>query len=123
MYSRSQHRPPRPIQVPEHYSGCAFSDRPPHEDAPVREKKLTPPSEVNPSLPDWDHAQSSQKNSSAPAALQPFQGLLGHIGSAFPFSHGLGFDELLLLGLILLLARNDGDSDIIPFLALLLFCG
>ncbi|MBQ9131909.1 MAG: hypothetical protein IJX62_05520 [Clostridia bacterium] len=123
MYSRSQHRPPRPIQVPEHYSGCAFSDHPPHGDAPPANE--APPSsfEIRPPLSDREPPRDHHKEERPPAALQPFQSLFGHIGSAFPFSHGLGFDELLILGLILLLARNDGDSDIIPFLALLLFCG
>ena len=49
--------------------------------------------------------------------------LFGRMGSAFPFSHGIGFDELLILGLILLLARSDSDSDLILWLVLLLFCG
>ena len=37
------------------------------------------------------------------------------------FSGGFGFEELLLIGLILLVAQNDSNDDIIILLALLLF--
>ena len=58
------------------------------------------------------------------AALKPFRGLFGQLGHAFPFSHGIGFDELLILGLILLLSQSgEGGSDVVLWLALLLFCG
>ena len=58
-----------------------------------------------------------------PMTPKPVGTLFGSIGSAFPFSHGIGFDELLIIGLILLLARSGQDSDMILWLALLLFCG
>ena len=75
-----------------------------------------------------DHDRNSdrddEKNDRPTAAfLQPFQGLFGHMGNTFPFTHGLGFDELLLIGLIILLSRNEADSDVVLWLALLLFCG
>jgi len=38
------------------------------------------------------------------------------------FLEGLHFEELLLIGLILLLARSDQGNDLILWLALLLFC-
>ncbi len=47
------------------------------------------------------------------SALIP-PGLVGSTGS------GLGFEELLLTGLILLLAQSDRDSDLVLMLALLL---
>ena len=66
----------------------------------------------------------SQKPNSEPSFLKPFEGLFGQLGHAFPFSHGLGFDELLLLGLILLIAQSDTESsDVVLWLVLLLFCG
>lgn len=64
-----------------------------------------------------------KKDRPTAAFLQPFQGLFGHMGNAFPFTHSLGFDELLLIGLIILLSRNEADSDVVLWLALLLFCG
>ena len=33
-----------------------------------------------------------------------------------------GFEELLIIGLILLLSQSDADNDILLLLALLLFC-
>lgn len=54
----------------------------------------------------------------------PEKGLQGLLhGTSFPFSEGMEFDELLILGIMLLLSRNDGDPDLLPLLALLLFCG
>ena len=170
MYSRYHDRPERPIQVPENYSGCAFSDRRSSADdlssysAPRRidVAKPTPPPEPNPSqgmpppprtilLPppkeqtrreppceektptqapppcaerskeETAHREDHRERSAA--FLQPFQGLFGNVGPAFPFSHGLGFDELLIIGLIILLSHSGQDSDLILWLALLLFCG
>lgn len=55
--------------------------------------------------------------------LQPFHGLFGHAGHTFPFAHGIGFDELLIIGLIVLLSGAEQGSDTVVWLALLLFCG
>ena len=147
MYSRSQDRSGSPIRVPEHYSGCAFSTaRPPQpkkqEEAPPRPplrhpapaKPSPPPVETREEPPHVTHASSpalllppiSAPPKEDPKALlppKPVGTLFGSIGSAFPFSHGIGFDELLIIGLILLLARSGQDSDMILWLALLLFCG
>ena len=46
--------------------------------------------------------------------------LFGDHGLSIPI--GLSFDELLLIGLILLLARSETESDVILWLVLLLFC-
>ena len=146
MYSRANNRSEHPIRIPEHYSGCAFSGSkseksPPKEDHfPPRRypeaAKPTPPKvpreEISPVQPSPSTTSQSfsapipippPQKEKPPTAPQPFQGLLGSIGSAFPFSHGLGFDELLIIGLILLLGHTSQDSDMILWLALLLFCG
>ena len=50
------------------------------------------------------------------------EGLRSLFGGRLPaFPGGMAFDELLL-GLILLLSHNDQQSDVILWLALLLFC-
>ena len=54
---------------------------------------------------------------------EPLRGLFGNMGRSFPISHGIGFDELLILGLILLLAGSGEDHEIVLWLLLLLFCG
>jgi hypothetical protein len=74
-------------------------------------------------MPKHTTSQVTSQVKSAPAFLQPFENLFGKVGNTFPFAHGFGFDELLILGLILLLAHNDHDPDILLLLGLLLFCG
>lgn len=58
-----------------------------------------------------------------PPPRPPEHGLLGALippGLAGGSGSGLGFEELLLTGLILLLAQSDRDSDLVLMLALLL---
>ncbi len=47
----------------------------------------------------------------APAAPRTERGFSWFDPSHFPFGHGFGFDELLLLGLILFLLRENGDQQ------------
>lgn len=102
MYSRY------PDRLPEHYSGCAFrqgrEDRPPIS-VPFSEAPLPPP----PPPPPPPKPQE-----------KPSCDLFGGVLPALP--GGLESDELLLIGLILLLARSGEGSDVLPWLALLLFC-
>lgn len=138
MYSRfPPERREKPIRLPENYSGCAFSANSPvpphvppsvpqehssdrseqecmqHEDAPQKElhenghaEQIAPP----PPAP--------QSNGMAPDRLP--SRLFGGHGLSIPI--GLSFDELLLIGLILLLSHSENDSDMVLWLVLLLFC-
>lgn len=171
MYSRYHNRSDTPIQVPENYGGCAFSETgggvgstaPMHRIDVAKPTPLTPDEErtapegeiasdgAPPTPPSPDslactlpqrreppreeteavqtvahtHGQDAPDRSDRPRRdlPAPLHTLFGKLGSAFPFSHGIGFDELLILGVILLLARNEDDSDLILWLVLLLFCG
>lgn len=171
MYSKYHSPSDRPIRVPEHYSGVAFSEKAqkPTEPTPQRQVEIaspTPPTErversvgmpppprpilLPPKEAPFKHAEQPTKAPPLPppaaeyasaernadkkelpthnpignaAFLQPFRGLFGQMGSAFPFSHGLGFEELLLLGLIVLLSSCEQGAEIVLWLALLLFCG
>lgn len=147
MYSRfpdPKAKPEHQIRVPDHYSGCAFSESrdrpvyPPPASVPPQAPPPTQPARPYPPpvkiSPNGDAGFGSDRTpppkppepcrAGTPAPAESLRGLLGGIGSAFPFTHGLGFDELLLLGLILLLAQSDlADQNLILFLALLLFCG
>lgn len=137
MYSRAKDRPKAPIRLPDHYSGWAFKDLPltNTEETPIPH---TAPPDVIVAIPAQETLdaevsappceESAPKHTplqskSSPAFLQPFEHLFGKVGNTFPFGHGIGFDELLLLGLIVLLAHNDHDPDILLLLGLLLFCG
>ena len=124
-------RPPRPdVRVPFNYSGNAFSPRgldgddvtalSPHAPSHTVEEPLTLLSRQEPSAEEAS-SQDIPSLSEQPPVLS-----LGH----FPFGHGFGLEELLLLGLILFLLkegenqseRGDLDETVI-LLALLLFCG
>lgn len=102
--------------------------RPAEEALPLPERDERR-AEMPPKLPvvaeESDEEEDAPNTAASPAGaiLKPFGGLLGNVGHAFPFSHGIGFDEILLLGLILLLSRDEEGSDLVLWLALLLFCG
>lgn len=135
MYSRYPGRLDRPVQLPEHYSGCAFSASAPSRiptDLPPISVPYTPvpspepPDETDPPpspppLPPSPDTPPEHKKGATPDALP--EGLRALFGGRLPaFPGGMTFDELLLLGLILLLAHSEQQSDIILWLALLLFC-
>ena len=109
MYSRAQDRKPLPLRLPENYGGCAFSST-------VREEPKPPPTPTE--APFHTAEPPSEKEQAPPSPpKQP------RLPLSLPLSRGLHFDELLLLGLMLLLSQNREESDLLPLLALLLFCG
>lgn len=107
MYSRPHKHSEPPLQLPEHYSGCAFSAmEEPVEQMPEPVSVAPPPPvEVAPR----EHQEPLKKD-----AASLFAGPLSLLG-------GLHFEELLLIGLIFLLMHSDQGSDLILWLALLLF--
>ncbi len=149
MYSRSKDRPNEIPRLPKHYSGCAFSQPykvpatpiptpPPTKSAtplypqaqdacpqepcqtPIEPRREPPCTEVTPLPPAADCPPPPPLREKLPASLG---GLFGNLGLSFPFSHGIGFDELLIIGLMILLSHSEQESDILLFLGLLLFCG
>ncbi len=148
----------RPVRVPANYSGNAVVDgearplgegnaeeflyvadrRPggvpdttPHFDGLPQVREL---------IPSVEHEQEPDKGTTIPMMLpasdsestdtptdsSPLRRLFD--GSHFPFGHGMGSDEWLLLGLILfLLHESDGErgdlDETLLLLGLLLFCG
>ena len=67
---------------------------------------------------------SAETSSGSHRPPSPAHGLLSALippGLDSAHGNGLGFEELLLTGLILLLSQSQRDSDIILMLALLLF--
>lgn len=95
---------------------------------------ITSPSEID--IPHVDHKEKSsdtdlhqephkqQSNSSLLSALIP----KGSISGNFPFGHGIGGEELLILGMMLLVylsgsERGEIDGEFIILLGLLLFAG
>jgi len=134
MYSRSRISSDPPFQIPKHYSGCAFTTAPRPTQHPTEvpiETVCPPPSDPQSVCSEVDAPaekalpvmHSSKEPCEKPMPPPPLQGLLGNFGIRAPFSQGIGFDELLILGLMLLLSHNESDPDILLFLGLLLFCG
>ena len=127
MYSRFSNSPPRNVQIPEHYSGCAFSagapsDLPSHALGVAR--PTPPPTDTEPPSPPV-YSDALHVKEDVPPPPPPTASPSEHTTpSALPlFANGLDFDQLLILGLILLLSHSGKDSDIVLWLGLLLFCG
>lgn len=130
MYSRYHDRSDRPISLPEHYNGCAFSHRTDMSTArPAEELRR-----VEIGTPSVRETRSEEAPSMVTVPTEPrvepqkeifsfAPRLFPNAGHAFPFAHGVGFDEILLLGLIVLLAGHEESGQIVLWLALLLFCG
>lgn len=146
MYSRYSNQREKPIRVPEHYSGCAFSDIRPTDSSlkvhsidkqeptappppPVCKIPIpaepSPPSEVMTAEKGQETYAVANTNHTAkqakalPAIHNPFASL----GKGLSLADGLDFDQLLILGLILLLSHSGQDTEIIWWLGLLLLCG
>ncbi len=143
MYSRYD-RPREPVKLPENYGGCAFSERSDRPSEPPRRidiAKPTPPPEVPEAalalprpvfLPAGKEAEEHTEPPKADLRLQKEEppaceeGATGRSilsGLGFPFSHGIGFDELLLIGMTVLLSGSEQAPDIHLWLLLLLFMG
>ena len=137
MYSRFQNREERPVQIPEHYSGCAFSatdgrtEKAPLKSAPPllevahpspdpSHVQETPPRNDLPTCVPQESAHTEPSAHDAPVSSHKAPRLLGNLGLAFPFSHGVGFEELLLIGLILMISQEGKNDDLVWLLILLL---
>ena len=141
MYTRSgQGRFPRDLRVPKNYAGNAF--RPPlsekeqaepifidesfeetaeMQELPSKEIKETKESEETSDVNDTpdDHEEKSEAKQTGLFSFPKFD-----IGLSKLFSRGginIGFEELLLLGLILIIASESKGDDLILLLILLLF--
>lgn len=110
MYARQPPDRRPPFRIPGNYSGNAFSKK---EEPPPREET---PEEVG--------APSASEESPPPSepAAQPTSSLSRLFGHSEQ-SMGIGTEELLLLGLILLTSRGENRDDLLPILLLLLLLG
>lgn len=122
MYVKPKPRQIQGVFVPDNYNGTTFTEPPvqptsaaqdtpePTEDATEQERAHTNRQQCLPeSIPT---AKPTEKPS---------------LSSLFAGTGGLRSDDLLLLALILLLSRDEGEgkqaAEILPLLALLLFLG
>lgn len=170
MYSRYGDNSKRPVRLPEHYGGSAFSQQPtapisvpkrepsrpiPREGvgekaSPVADRLLRAEAAEKemidlPPVPDIsnlsdepiEEKEEREQREEREAGEEKIPELPQKSSTASPFNFGAlrrlfggkegeggdDQDRLLLLGLILLLSRTEGDSDILLWLSLLLLCG
>ena len=121
MYLRDQ-RDKQEIKIPENYAGNAFSRvAETAQSAPAEPIEREPPS--LPSIIEA-HAEPKQVRQSPFSALFPSSSCSSH----FPFGHGIGAEELFILGIMLLVYTSADenqpmDNEMLLLLCILLFSG
>lgn len=153
MYVRPPSNNKGGMKIPENYSGSTFSRSSPYGDMPPPVRTQVPrydlpPVDIEPreeireeatpvyrdeiSPTETAAAQVEEKKASPTqvAGVSIFSSLLpkGDLASHFPFGHGIGSEELLILAVMLLvfLSGNESgevDSEFLLLLGLLLFTG
>lgn len=110
MYSRREFDG-RYGRIPRNYSGNAFREEAPPAtvDLPIEPAVSAEPIEEIPAV----KQEPASSEPSIPSGKFDLGRILGQ--------SGIGSEELLLLGLILLLSQNDGRDDLPLWLLLLLF--
>ena len=134
MYSKKSGRGTLPPRMPAHYNGWAFQPPPAPADPPPKPfgaDRPQPPQPQNqevhqsyprplPFLPP-PAPKPPEERPLPPSFLPPaIEQIIGKSG--FLRSLNLDFEELLLIGLIVLLGSGGEDSELPLLLALLLFC-
>ena len=149
MYVKPPSSQSHTVKLPENYSGSAFTRQPiytqmppPARAQPARQESIPheiprdldiPPEEtrqdfVVPVYEDLGEDITEEKSASSSPSI--FSSLLpkANLSSHFPFGHGIGSEELLIIAVMLLvfLSGNESgevDSEFILLLGLLLFAG
>lgn len=133
MYSRYHGRQDGSVELPRDYGGNAFSTErvspEPMGGGRIEVARPTvaePEPIVEPSPPSLPVIEETSEREIPPPRPLPHPSLTAGLlpmGKGFPFAHGIGFEELLILGLILLLSQSEVGSETLLWLCLLLFCG
>ena len=130
MYSKPKTNQESSFRIPENYSGNAFQG-----DTGIPSVPVDPPLEP-PSIP-TEEKQPGEATAVAMAVLppnkdneeksfsraSPFSSLLPPrlTGSRGGLLGDIGVEELLIIGILILLSQSDADDDILLLLMLLLF--
>ena len=126
MYARQppDGRFPRTVRVPRNYSGSAFRDEGLLSETPVvNDENPISQSTSMASLSDLEeNASLGEASTSSTGKLVPSPGFRLDLSR---FLHkdkgGIGFEELLIIGLIFLLSQSETKDDLVFLLLLLLF--
>ena len=127
MYARQgpQGRFPRNLHVPQNYSGNAFRKEEPVIDEPSDvEAEEALPIQEEPSISTEAPSENASPDNVATVGRPfPSPGFKLDLGRFFKGKRGLGigFEEILIIGLIFLVAQGDSADDLIFLLLLLLF--
>ena len=145
MYVRPPNANRAEFKLPENYSGNAFNrfstygDMPPPVKAPLVKNEIPPQKEevherIEPEtvqshtsseiIPTFRENTHEEKKDSLLSSLLPDFDLSKH----FPFGHGIGSEEILILAVMLIIfvsgnERGEVDSELLLLLGLLLFAG
>ena len=123
MYSRyPNYRFSGGVRIPENYSGNAFGTIEETDDRSVPEQREETPEAEEVSAKEVRADLRTSVEASETKRPRPRFPSFG-FSTGRLFSGGIGFEELLIIGLILLIAQGGADDDIILLLALLLFVG
>lgn len=145
MYTRvpdKKSSKPLEFSIPENYAGNAFNgaaryngifDEPNNNPELIAKDILPEPSDIEPPS---DSIDSVINTASQPKEISPPKNEISQfipfataksLKNHFPFGHGIGSEELLILGIMTLLFTSEDDSstdaELIMLLALLLFAG
>lgn len=148
MYVRPSNTGARSIKLPENYSGNAFSNHSPYSDMPPPTRATQPRGDIpfEPHLrqesehinPEHSIETIEEKRqdggmegmSESSTASSIFSSLLprSDLSRHFPFGHGMGSEELLIIAVMLLVflsgnEQGEVDSEFLLLLGLLLFAG
>ncbi len=110
------------ISVPENYSGSAFRDI---GEEVAQESEIDENNVIED--PKSSQAENIEESKECSKVIENIEHKKGFFSSGLGFDFGklfrggFGFEELLIIGLILLLGQSDESNDIILFLVLLLF--
>lgn len=126
MYSRPQYgRYAHEVRVPENYSGNAFREEPPSPPVEEMTENMTEKTVGFDGIRDENSpkditvCEGTESMTGVVKKTGPLAGFGLDIGKLF--KHGLGFEELLIIGLMLLISQGDNNDDILILLAILLF--
>lgn len=128
MYTRVYSKrdiPREKISIPDNYSGNAFNtvNNEITENESENTFELYKEDTENEALKQESTLPSLRKEENIISSLIPKYDLKNH----FPFGHGIGSEELLILGIMSILFMPNGerepDGELIMLLALLLFAG
>lgn len=133
MYSRGP-RERETVNVPENYSGNAFRNNiytdiaPPLPDEAEGQRQQNAP--AAPALPTVIETVAEERPHTEHGIKSIFSSLLPNFSSnsRFPFGHGIGGEELFILGIMLLIytagdETQPMDSELLLLLCILLFSG